>query len=384
MVSPNDIIFSMKVAIRKLKEISYQEIRAKVNEIFDLLGGVERFVSLGDKVLIKPNLLSPSRIEEARITDPRVIEAIVELIHPLASEVWIGDSSGVSTKSATERTMDSINLKDLLKRYPKLKLRNFDEEGKRIIEIGLGKRGKIHIALAQAVFEADKVINVPKLKTHNFTVMTCAVKNTFGCLPGGQKARVHAEARDPESFSHALINIHLAVKPTLSIVDATLSMEGEGPSWGKPIETKLIFGGENSFAVDIVASKIMGFKPGRIPTIKVAEDRNLNPDRIEILGEELKEVSFNFEPPKSGILARALPSFLWKGLTSRVRMDENKCVRCGICAKNCPVKAIELNPYPRVDERKCIMCFCCHELCPVGAVKIQERLLSRILLRGGS
>ncbi|KUK14250.1 MAG: DUF362 domain-containing protein [Synergistetes bacterium] len=372
----------MKVALRKIPEISYEHIKTKIKEIFDLLGGVEKFISPNNKVLIKPNLLSPSKIEEARITDPRVIEAVVEIIHPIASEIWIGDSSGISTKSATQRTMESIALHELPQKYPKVKLRNFDEEGKRTKEISLGKRGKMHVAVAEAVFQADKIINLPKLKTHNLTVMTCAVKNTFGCLPGSQKARVHAEARDAENFAHALIDLHLIAKPTITIVDATLSMEGEGPSWGKPIETKLLFGGENSFAVDLVASRIMGFVPHKIPTIKVAEERNLNPEKVDIVGERLEEVSFSFEAPKSMILARALPSFIWRGLTPKIKMNEEKCIKCGICAKNCPERAITLSPFPRVNYDKCILCFCCHELCPVGAVQIQERLLSKLFLCG--
>lgn len=372
----------MKVALRKLSKITHDEIRAKIKEIFELLGGVEKFISPGDKVLIKPNLLSPSNIEGARITDPRVIEAVVEIIYPIASEIWIGDSSGVSTKSGTQKTMESIGLHKIPERFPKVKLRNFDEEGKRPCEISLGKRGKMQVAIAEGVFQADKIINLPKLKTHNLTVMTCAVKNTFGCLPGSQKARVHAEAKDPESFAHALIDIHLKVKPTITIVDATLSMEGEGPSWGKPKETKLLFGGENSFSVDMIASRIMGFIPTKIPTIKVGEERGLNPEKIDILGERLEEVSYSFEPPKSTLLARALPSFIWRGLTPKVKMNENKCVKCGICAKRCPVGAIAFNQIPKVDHGRCILCFCCHELCPVGAVEIQESLLSKIFLRG--
>ncbi|MCS7232691.1 MAG: DUF362 domain-containing protein [Synergistetes bacterium] len=372
----------MRIAIKRLSTITYDEIRDKVREIFDLLGGIEKFLSPKDKVLIKPNLLSPSKVEEARITDPRVIEAVVEIIHPIVSEVWIGDSSGVSTKSGTQKTMESINLHKIPEKFPKVKLRNFDEESRKPYEISLGKKGKMQITIAEAVFQADKIINLPKLKTHNLTVITCAVKNTFGCLPGSQKARVHAEAKDPESFAHALIDIHLAVKPILTIVDATISMEGEGPAWGKPKETKLLFGGENPFAVDIVASRIIGFIPTKIPTIKVAEERGLNPERIDILGERLEEISYSFEAPKSTLFARALPSFIWRGLTPKVKMDENKCVKCGICIKHCPVGAITFNPFPKVDHGRCILCFCCHELCPVGAVQIQERILSRIFLRG--
>ncbi|MCD6362579.1 MAG: DUF362 domain-containing protein [Synergistetes bacterium] len=372
----------MKIAIEKLKEINAQEIKRALKSIIDALGGVERFVSPGDKVLIKPNLLSPSKIEEARITDPRLIEAMVQLIHPIASEIWIGDSSGVSTRSATRETMKSAKLDELPNLYPKVKLRNFDEEEKRITKISLGKRGETQVALAEAVFQADKVINLPKLKTHNFTIMTCAVKNTFGCLPGSQKARIHAEAKDPISFSHALIDIHLEVKPTLSIVDATLSMEGEGPAWGKPIETGLIFGGESAFAVDMVAAKIMGLRPEKVPTIKVAQERGLNPSEIEIEGESLSNISFNFKTPRSVLFIRTLPSFIWRSFTPRVRMNQEKCIKCGICASNCPAKAIALDPFPQVDDSRCILCFCCHELCPVGAVYIQERLLSKILLRG--
>ncbi len=372
----------MKIAIKKLKEVNVEEIKSTLKGILDMLGGIKAFISPGDKVLLKPNLLSPSKIEDARITDPRLIEALIELIHPIASEIWIGDSSGISTRSATHETMKSAKLDELAERYPKVSLRNFDEEERRIVKISLGEKGQTQVALAEAVFQADKIINLPKLKTHNFTLLTCAVKNTFGCLPGSQKARIHAEAKDPISFSHALIDIHLQVKPILSIVDAILSMEGEGPAWGKPIETKLIFGGKNAFEIDIVASKIMGFKPEKVPSIKVAQERGLNPSEIEIEGESLENVAFNFKKPKSSIFMRSLPSFIWRSFTPKIRMNENKCTKCGICAKNCPAGAIRLDPFPKVDDSKCILCFCCHELCPVGAVYIQERLLSKIILRG--
>ena len=92
------------------------------------------------------------------------------------------------------------------------------------------------LAIAKAAFDADLVINVPKLKTHAFTLFTNAVKNVFGLLPGFQKMLLHKSFPNPRQFGECLAFLYKTVKPGLTVCDAVVGMEGDGPSGGTPVQ----------------------------------------------------------------------------------------------------------------------------------------------------
>ncbi len=222
------------------------------------------------------------------------------------------------------------------------------------------------------------IINVPKLKTHVLTGITCCVKNLFGCLPGDFKGRCHKKASTAERFSKLIVDVYQGILPQLNIVDAVVSMEGEGPSAGSLKKTGLLLFGRNGVAVDVFAANILGFKT--VLTNEEAISRNLSKD-IEVVGEKV-DVYYDKQPRNKSSFYKEKLAILFYLLLPENSISVNKksCTRCKRCMQHCPVSAIKMNPYPVLDRRRCIRCFCCIEICPQHAFHLQEPLLKRFLL----
>jgi ferredoxin len=216
-------------------------------------------------------------------------------------------------------------------------------------------------------------INTCKLKTHTLTKLTGAVKNLYGSIPGGVKQMYHRDAKGEKNFSNLLVDIYQNIKPELNIMDAVIAMEGEGPSSGKPKNVKLLLASKNAIALDIAASELMGYSPKKIFTIKEAVKRKLGNYNIKIVGDLKKIPNLKFEKPSS--FKRVMVNAFLIGMTrEKIIVDKDKCVKCGLCAEKCPMKAISLNPYPIINPRKCIRCFCCIEVCPQHAIHLRDNI----------
>ena len=168
-------------------------------------------------------------------------------------------------------------------------------------------------------------------------------------------------------------------------MDAIVGLEGDGPgSAGIPKKVGLIMASKDAVALDIVASRIIGYDPLDIKTTKYAIERGLFPSTndVEVIGEKDFKIDFK-KPGKKSSLSKKLPLPLVKfvfNLTSlRPYVIKKKCEKCGICAQVCPVNAIELNPYPDFDRKKCVLCYCCHENCPYSAIKLSYSSLIKFL-----
>ncbi len=250
---------------------------------------------------------------------------------------------------------------------------------------GLFKR----LELARPYLEADRVINLPKLKTHEMMTMTCAVKNLFGAVVGHAKAAWHLKAgADREMFARMLLEIYLLRKPDLTIVDAITAMEGNGPGSGDPVHVGLLLAGVNPLAVDVIAAEIAGI-PKKLLYVEVAA-RKLGLDgadrsSIGTVGlplDEARVAPFRLAPISD--VQFGLPAFLKNRLrhylTTRPCAVPEKCRLCGICVNACPPRAIEIKDGKLVfDYHRCIRCFCCRELCPEGALDVAEGSLLRII-----
>jgi ferredoxin len=233
--------------------------------------------------------------------------------------------------------------------------------------------------LAKPLFEADLIINAPKLKTHTSGIYTGAVKNLFGCVPGLRKAGYHKAAPNPKDFGQVLVDINEAVTPALHIMDGIIAMEGEGPTSGEVYSAKKIIISTDPLALDTVAMKMIGVDIADLPIYDAARDRNLGEwhlDNIEVLGD------YDFPPKLSGFkLPKRFGStkkqnygFLVKlidFLRARPKIDTRICKRCNMCVESCPVQAIDKNT-KEIDHKVCIECMCCHELCVHKAVKLQR------------
>lgn len=337
------------VAIVKCKSYNSREVDKAIKKILKLLNFNPLIYN---NVIIKPNVVGVfNKNQEAIIVHPNIIGALKKYF----KKSKVGESSFTNTEIAFKETG-----------YLKFNPIVFEEN--KIIKIN-DKHAKIlkKFFLPESIKKADLVINVSKLKTHTLTKMTGAVKNLYGCIPGGLKQIYHKKAQGDEKFSQLLVDIYQNIKPGLNIMDAVISMEGEGPTSGKSIKTNLIIGSRNSVALDIIASKIIGYNPKEILTIKEAEKR-FGKINVNIVGEKVK--SFNFKKPLS-YNKKITKNFLNKMAEQEIICDTEKCIKCAKCMNHCPVKAIKMNPYPINNKKKCIRCFCCIEICPTNAMYLK-------------
>jgi uncharacterized protein (DUF362 family)/Pyruvate/2-oxoacid:ferredoxin oxidoreductase delta subunit len=372
---------SNEVSIVKCDDYTYESVKVAVRASFQHLGGLERFVKRDQKVLIKPNLLSAKDPSRAITTHPSVVRAVVEEVQKLGAIPLLGDSPGGVDRGIT-RVWENTKLSEVAGQTG-AKLVAFESEG---VYPKTTPEGKTYY-IAKPVIDADVIISLAKLKTHTLTLMTCAVKNMFGSIPGFRKGEYHKEAPKPKDFARVIVDIFSLTKPHLTLVDAIVCMDGDGPSSGNPRYAGLILASTDAVALDMVAAKIMGFKDGEIDTTLIAQEKGLGSksfDQIEIRGESLNTLPLPKFVLPSNRFMRLIPDFLVKLVTPFVWVRPNildgNCINCNICVDNCPTKSIhqgEKRPY--FDYTNCINCMCCHELCPHKAVYLEKsRLAKRI------
>ena len=117
--------------------------------------------------------------------------------------------------------------------------------------------------------------------------------------------------------------------------------------------------------------KIIGFNPKRIYTIKEAVKRKLGRYNFELVGmKNLPKVHFQKPGPRAESRVGRMIRRLFK--EKQIVVDEKKCVKCGLCKRNCPAHAITLKPYPVIDKKRCIRCYCCIEVCPHHALSLKK------------
>lgn len=367
------------VSITQCNSYEYSDVLHRISTLLAPLGGMSAFVKKGDRVLVKPNMLSAKLPEQAVTTHPMIVRVVAEMVREAGGMVFIGDSPGIgSFRSVADRSGIAVAAQE-----SGAELVGFDKT----LEVhGVGRFKRISVA--QTYWQADKVINLPKLKTHEMMTMTCAVKNLFGAVVGTEKAGWHLKAgTSREQFARLLLEIYLLKKPALNIVDGIVAMEGNGPGSGDPIHLGVLIAGINPVAVDVVAGKIAGIAPNLLYIEREAVNMGLPGSRLDeilINGTPLeKVVGAHFRLPGGLDVQFGLPGFLKKmlkqHLTSFPQANSKKCILCGICRDACPPAAITIkNSALSVDNARCIRCWCCRELCPHDAMEVQKGTLLRL------
>lgn len=370
-----------KVAVVRCESYEPGAVDGAVREALAMIGGLARVVAPGQRVLLKPNLLSAKPPDRAITTHPSVLVPIVEAVREAGGEPSIGDSPGGAIRGI-ERVWRNTGMLELSERTG-VPLVNFEASSS--VEL----RGELRsYMIARPVVDADVIINVPKLKTHVLTAYTGCIKNMYGAMPGFGKARLHSLAPRPVPFGRHVVDVYALVRPALHVMDAVVAMEGDGPSGGRPRHVGAILAGTDGVAVDAVAAGMIGFREGRVPTIAQAESLGLGTaclSKIEIVGDD--PASFDlagFELPRSRVMnfiptfvVRALRPWIW----AHPEMSKEWGCRgdaCALCARSCPVGAIEMREAgPVADRKTCVECLCCHEVCPESAVRVRLSWLAR-------
>jgi uncharacterized protein (DUF362 family) len=364
-----------KVAVIRCPGYSEANVKDAISRIFALLE-LSKIIKPGQKVLLKPNLLTSLPPDKGVTTHPEIVKAVTEEVKDLGAFPFIGDSPG-GTGLQYEKVLKETGMKDI--GIPTV---NLEEKGMRKFKNPGGKVDPIYISNVALSF--DLIINIPKIKTHELTLITCGIKNMFGCVPGLNKVNYHLDAPSPEEFSEALVDLFEKIPPAVTIADGIIAMEGQGPMSGKSRNLGILIASTDTVALDAVCSKIIGFEPLDIHTTKIAYQRGLGEadlEKIEICGDKPPEFKdfkhpfglnsiLNKMPSTLGSLIRPVVSLI----RLRPRINKKKCTKCLVCVNSCPVKAIDVKTF-KINKNQCIMCFCCRELCKYGAVDLKENIL---------
>ncbi|HPM76531.1 MAG TPA: DUF362 domain-containing protein [bacterium] len=375
-----------QVALVSCDKYDLARVMAALRRSLDLLGGLAGIIKPGERVLIKVSMLRAAKPADAVTTHPMVAVGLALLLREIGATPVIGDSCGGADYGFSEQALIETGIKPLADAHG-IETVLFETAGSVITPVVNGKFLR-EIPVSKAVLAADAVISMPKLKTHIETLMTGAVKNMLGCLPGAGKLLIHRTAPSPYDLGQALLDIYSAVRPRLCVMDGIVAMSGNGPSRGAPHKVGALLASTDGVALDHVAARLIGYKPRLIPTILDAKERGLGETdeaAIEILGEalaDLKPVDFAL---CSNTMMRAMPKFLLRILnrwffTVRPEWNDAGCIRCGLCERSCPVGAIVIaDDKLTIDHKKCIDCFCCFELCPEKGIKVRKSFLVKIL-----
>ncbi|WP_048173620.1 DUF362 domain-containing protein [Methanosarcina siciliae] len=362
----------------------YSGVKASIQEALTLIGGLENIISPGNRVLLKPNVLAIRAPEAAVTTHPAVVAAMCELVREAGGIPVIGDGSGIAKPGSTT-TSEAFRASGIegVASVCGAELINFETSGYTEVVVSNARQFP-SLYIAKAILEADVVISLPKLKTHELTLYTGAVKNFFGAVP--QKIRKQAHAlEDRDRFGEAVVDIYSVVKPRLAVMDGVVGMEGNGPANGTPIVSGVVLVSYDCVALDIVASELIGIDPLKVPTNKAALSRGFGTQNPDISGVPLQDSGLRFKMPEGGATAM-VPSFLMralrKQLTVKPFINTSKCAFCKACVMNCSAHAIEeVGRALKINQQKCIQCYCCRELCPKDAVEIKKSFLMKIVTR---
>jgi len=361
---------------------SYQrtEVEQALTKLLEPEGGMAALVKPGQRVLLKPNMLAGKEPELAVTTHPEIVRAVIRMVQRAGGKVLVGDSPGVGSPLQVARRCGILAVME----ETGAEFAPFSES------VSVRPQGSTfhQLEIARDILDADLIINLPKLKTHQMMGLTCGVKNLFGAVVGMRKPRLHLQAgADKAYFALMLLELAEHIAPALTIVDAVTGMEGDGPGSGDPVQIGALLASRNALALDTVACELVGMRQQDVWTQKVAEASGRHGSRleeIEICGAPLQEVRCtDFRPSKTTDVNFGLPSWLRiplkRSLSARPQVDASHCELCGLCVKHCPphVMAIE-DERLHIDFRRCIGCFCCQELCPHGALQTRQGLLLRL------
>ncbi len=413
-----------KVALVKCDSYEQSKVDAAVRKAVELLGGLDTIFGSTDakahtlggakvrlalgaeaitkesRLVLKPNLLAKNPPEKACTTHPAVFKATIKLLQEEGyTNLKYGDSPG-NPVIKPEKIADECGLKQVADELG-VPFGNFEEGVE--IEFPEGRVADKFVLCKEAI-EADGIINVCKMKTHQLERITGAVKNTFGCVFGINKASSHARFSTAETFAKMIGDLNNVVVPKLHVMDGIIAMEGNGPQNGTPKAMNVILVSTDPVAIDGLFCHLVDLKPELVPTNVAAMEQGVGTYEDIIVATENGEMSpkeasekfgdkeFNVQRGKEYKGQLQAVRFLVPFLTKKPVVRENKCIGCGICVDSCPVegKAIHIRKHSAdeaavrkgrgtafYDYDKCIKCYCCQEMCPEDAITVKKSLLAR-------
>jgi uncharacterized protein (DUF362 family) len=263
----------------------------------------------GKRVLLKPNLVEPTKKSPHMTTHPAMVQAAAAVFRAWGAEVIVGEGPGHVRD--TEMALTESRMTEALD-AAELAFADLNYEEVRFVA-NAGKTCKLDgFYFPRSVMEADLVVSMPKMKTHHWVGFTAAMKNLYGVIPGikyGWPKNVLHYAGIPQT----VFDINASLPKTIAIVDGIECMEGDGPIMGSPKHMGLVIIGTNPTAVDATVARLMDIDPAQVSYLRLAADR-LGPiaDRsIEQRGERWEKYASTFEIIDAGHLRSLRPRRGW-------------------------------------------------------------------------
>jgi uncharacterized protein (DUF362 family) len=244
-----------------------------------------RWIRPGATIGLKPNLVVASRAASGATTHPEIAEAIILYLREhgfnelaILEGSWLGED--------TERAFRNCGFEELARRH-RVRLVDLKRDA------AVKKRvGDLELSICRTALETDFLINLPVLKAHCQTALTCALKNLKGCIPDSEKRRYHALG-----LHRPIAALAAALRPSLTIVDALcgdLTFE-EG---GNPVRMDRIIAGTDPVLLDTYAANLIGLHPDEVPYIGLAS--GLGAGSMDLTRAAFNEINPDQKPLLSG------------------------------------------------------------------------------------
>ncbi|ERN41316.1 hypothetical protein KR51_00021190 [Rubidibacter lacunae KORDI 51-2] len=273
---------SPQVSLLRATRYDAPHLQTAIAQVLTPFGGMESFVKAGDRVLLKPNLLTGSKPRRECVTRPEIVAAVAESVKAAGGTPFLGDSPafgsarGVAAANGYGPLLESMDLPVV------------EFSGQRY---GTASDTFEHLRLSKEAMDADVVINLPKVKSHCQLTLTLGVKNLFGCVPGKMKAWWHMEAgKDADRFGEMLVETARTIAPDLTLIDGIVGHQGNGPSAGEPRPLGVLGAASDVFALDCALAALLQVDPQQVPTLAASQRLGLCPD--------LDAIAFPLERPK--------------------------------------------------------------------------------------
>jgi uncharacterized protein (DUF362 family) len=270
---------------------SEEQVYAMVKESIDLIGGMGSVVKPGQTVALKPNVVTGRVVAAGVTTDKRVVKAMIRLCQEAgAAKVLVVEGAGYFTETA--KALELSGMKEMA-----------EEMGAEVVDVDVSELVTLKVPrplitdtvrVSKKFMEADVRINLPVMKTHDQLLVTLGVKNLKGVMPKPMKRRFHAIG-----VVKGIIDLNKTVPLDLTVLDAIVAMEGLGPSFGPKVELNTVVASKDVWALDRVASRMMGFEPEELDYLIEAAAHGMYEPEEEpvVVGEPLTSYTYRFERP---------------------------------------------------------------------------------------
>ncbi len=345
-------------------------------------GGFAALVSPGERIGVKVNLLRGAPPEKVVTTHPETLRAVLRALLAAGARPFVGDSPGGPGNERRVNRAYEVSGMAAVCRDEGVELLVPDSD---VVELA-APDGRLFrsFPVGRCWTEADGIVQVGPLKTHQLMRLTGAVKLTFGCVTGLRKGQLHVRASERADFADMLLDLHLALAPRLTVIDAIVAMQGKGPGSGTPRAMGSLLAARDGSALDTALADLTVHQRRSVYTLAAAERRGLidldEPYRLE--GDQIvPDRGFQHAPRDAqDRLPPAVRNLARNLLTSRPRLvNAAACTRCGDCAQICGASAITLAPTPVYDDGKCVRCYACTEICPTAAIQDVRPLTLRLM-----